>query len=80
MIHNNLNDWYFGWGWLLWLGFIFLMFSNIGNWGYTWRAHQKYAGQPQKEAFDILNERYASGAITREQYAQQKSDISSPSK
>jgi len=77
MIHNNLNDWYFGWGWLLWMGFIFLTFSSIGNWGYTWRAHQKYTGQPRNEAFDILNERYASGDITREQYALQKSDIAS---
>jgi putative membrane protein len=77
MMHNYWNDWYFGWGWLLWLGFIFLMFSTIGNWGYTYRAHQKVEGQPRKEALDILNERYARGEITREQYGQMKSDITS---
>ena len=77
MIHNGLNDWYFGWSWLIWLGFIFLLFSSFGNWGYIYRVHRKYDGQPGKRASDILNERYARGEITREQYGQLKSDISS---
>ena len=55
MMHNYWSDWYFGWGWLLWLGFIFLMFSTIGNWRYTYRAHQKFEGRSEKEAIDILN-------------------------
>jgi putative membrane protein len=75
MVHNYWNDWYFGWGWMLWFGFVFLLFSGIGNWGYTYRAHQKYDQPPRKEASDILNERYARGDITREQYVQLKSDI-----
>lgn len=76
MVHNYWNDWYFGWGWLLWLGFLFLIFSSIGNWGYTYRAHRKYESQPEKEAFDILSQRYARGEITREQYSLMKADIS----
>jgi len=76
MNHFNANDWYLGWGWILWLGFIFLMFSNVGNWGYTYRAHRKYDIQPRKQAIDILNERYVRGEITREEYGQLKSDIS----
>ena len=68
-------DWYSGWGWFLWFGVIFLLFSSIGNWGYTYRAHQKYGGSPRKEALDILDARYAKGEITREQYAQMKSEI-----
>jgi putative membrane protein len=75
MVHNYWNDWYFGWGWLLWFGFIFLMFSSFGNWGYTYRAHRKFEGQPRKEAIDILKLRYARGEITREQYVQMKTDI-----
>jgi putative membrane protein len=74
---HGLNDWYFGWGWFLWFGFIFLMFSSFGNWGYTYRVHRKYDAQGGKEARDILNERYARGEITREQFGQLKSDISS---
>ena len=41
MPHTYWNDWYFGWGWFLWFGVIFLMFSSIGNWGYTYRAHRE---------------------------------------
>jgi putative membrane protein len=77
MTHYLGSSWYLGWVWLLWLGFIFLMFSSIGNWGYTYRAHRKYDGSPRKEAIDILNERYARGEITRDQYSQLKTDISS---
>lgn len=80
MNHLAANDWFLGWGWILWLGFIFLMFSSFGNWGYTYRVHRRYGGQPRKEALDILNERYARGEIAREQYGVLKSDITSTSK
>jgi putative membrane protein len=78
MQHYFWNDWYLGWGWFLWFGIIFLLFSSMGNWRYTYAAHRKYGlGAPvHKEAFDILNERYAGGEITREQFIQMKSDIS----
>lgn len=77
MTHYYWNDWFLGWGWILWFGFIVLMFSGLGNWGYTYRVHRKYGGQPRKEARDILDERYARGEITREQHSQMKADISS---
>jgi putative membrane protein len=58
----------------LWFGFIFLVFSGIGNWGYSYSAHRKY-DLTRKGPRDILDERYARGEITREQYLQLKTDI-----
>lgn len=74
---HDLNATYsdFGWGWLLWLGFVFLMFSSIGNWGYAYRARRKVDGAPGRSAAAILNERYAAGELTRVQYLELKSDI-----
>jgi len=73
---HDLGSWYFGWSWFLWVAFIFLMFSSVGNWGYTYRAHRKYNGQAGGNALDILNERYARGDVTRDQYLLLKTDIS----
>ena len=78
-MHGYWNDGFLGWGWFLWFGFIFLMLSSFGNWGYTYRAHQRVSGRPDNRAFDILDERYARGEITREQYGQLKSDIGNAS-
>jgi putative membrane protein len=75
-MNHVADNWYFGWGWLLWLFFVFLMFSSIGNWGYTYRAHRKYDGRSGSNAIDILNERYARGEVTRDQFLLLKSDIS----
>jgi putative membrane protein len=75
MSHPYWNDWYFGWGWFLWFGIFLLMFSSLGNWGYTYRAHRKYGELGGKEAVDILNERYARGEITREEFAAMKTEI-----
>ncbi len=74
MTHVDTNTFYYGWGWILWIGFIFLMFSSFGNWGYAYRAHRKF-DRPYKDAAAILNERYARGELTRVQYLELKSDI-----
>lgn len=71
------NDWYATWGWFLWFGVILLIFSNVGNWGYTYQAHRKYEdGYARKDAIDLLNERYARGDIKHEEYSRIKSEIS----
>ncbi len=69
------STWYSGWGWFLWFGIMVLLFSNVGNWGYTYRVHRAYGQQPRKEAMDILSERYARGEIARDEYARMKSEI-----
>ncbi len=51
MVHGYWNDLYFGWGWFLWFGVIFLFFSSFGNWGYTYRAHRRYEQLAPKDAF-----------------------------
>lgn len=76
MNHPYWNDWYFSWGWILWFGVMFLMFSSIGNWGYTYRAHRKYGDLPAKDALDILNERYARGEITQDDLRKMRVEIS----
>lgn len=75
-MHTTWNDWFFGWGWLLWVGFIVLAFSGMGNWGYSYSAHRKYDSY-RRTARDILDERYARGEISREDYGQLKADIAS---
>jgi putative membrane protein len=64
----------FGWAWFLWIGFMILMFSSVGNWGYTNRLHRRYGVAP-KGALDILDERYARGEIAHDEYARMKSEI-----
>jgi putative membrane protein len=76
MANYYWNDWYSGWVWVLWFGFFMLFFSSVGNWSYTYRAHAKYNGAfPQKDVIDILNERYARGEVTHEEYQRTKSAI-----
>ena len=67
------NDWYLGWGWFLWFGVIFLALSSLGNWGYTYRIHRRF--DPNKDALDYLNERFARGEITRDDYLETRTHI-----
>jgi len=76
MNYLNSSASYFDWNWILWMGFLVLVFSSFGNWGYTYRAHRRFDVPPSKDAQAILNERYAAGEVTRAQYLEFKSDIS----
>ncbi|MEO7056879.1 MAG: SHOCT domain-containing protein [Caldimonas sp.] len=80
-MHNAYwNDWYFSWGWFLWFGILLLVFSSVGNWGYTYRAHRRFEGEPRGDALNILDARYAKGDITRDEYARMKSEIGTSAK
>lgn len=68
---------YYGWGWIVWFGLIFLLFSSFGNWGYAYSAHRKFDRPIQRDAMAILNERYAGGELTRVQFLELKADIAS---
>jgi putative membrane protein len=69
------NDWYSGWGWFLWFGVVFLFFSMVGNWGYTYRAHRRFDESNDRRAIDILNARYAQGEIEKSEFFEKKTHI-----
>jgi putative membrane protein len=71
----NWNNWYSGWGWFLWFGVFFLLFSSLGNWGYTYQAHRLYRGGVNKDAIDFLSERYARGEINHDEFKEIKTQI-----
>jgi putative membrane protein len=75
-MNNYWNDWYSGWGWFLWVGIFCLIFSSFGNWGYTYQAHRRYRdSSANKDAVDMLNERYARGEIQRNEFHKMKEEI-----
>lgn len=71
----NPNGYYFAWDWIPWVGFIFLLFSSFGTWGYAYSAHRKADGSLRSDAAAILSARYAAGEITRDQFREMKLEI-----
>lgn len=71
------NNLYFGWGWLLWLGIVFPFFLSMVNWRYVHAIYRKnqLGARVKKDALHILNERYAGGEITHEEFNRVRSDI-----
>jgi uncharacterized membrane protein len=75
---------YFGWPFFFFpFGFFVFVFAlffifRFAFWGWGWGRggyHHRSWGSDGPYALDILNRRYASGEITKEQYDQMKADI-----
>jgi putative membrane protein len=69
------SNWYAGWGWFLWFGFMILVFSGVANLGYTYRVHRFHGRPAHSRALDIFNQRYERGEITHFECARMKSAI-----
>lgn len=75
MDHAFWNSWYSGWGWFLWFAVWILLISSIGHLGYSYRTHRRHFSNHNKTAADILNERYARGDISREEFERVKREL-----
>lgn len=65
-----------GWGFVLYFGLILLMFSNIGNWVYTYQAHKRHLDHSQnRSAFDLLDENFAKGKLTYDDYISMREEL-----
>jgi putative membrane protein len=60
-----------GWMWLLWI----LLLGIVGFGAYVIAKQQRRNGPPRSNARNILEERYARGEITREEFERMKRDV-----
>ena len=74
MIGEDWNRLFMAWDWILWIGFICLLISNIGSWSYAFRLRHDDRRR-HKDAIDLLNEKYTRGEILRDEYYRKKNDI-----
>ncbi|MBC7467257.1 MAG: SHOCT domain-containing protein [Bdellovibrio sp.] len=76
MVNYYWTDWYAGWGWMLWLGMVLLVFSSFGNWGYSYTSHRRFRDTLLgKDALEILTARYASGLVNQQEFFRMKEEI-----
>jgi putative membrane protein len=68
-----MNGWGMGFGMILWLVILVLIIAGV-----VWfvRAQPIEGGPRRSTGLDVLEERYARGEISREEYLRMKRDIS----
>jgi putative membrane protein len=72
------NGWSMVWVWIFWVGLMMLLFSNAGNWGYTYRAHRRFDGFASgSDALELLCQRYAKGEIKSDEFFRMRDEIKS---
>ena len=49
--------------------------ASAGRRGHYWHDYHNSGQSPRNPGLDVLNERYAKGEITKEEYEQKKKDI-----
>ena len=74
---RTMHDWMMnGWGSMGGFGFIFwLVILALIIAGVVWFVRSQPIGQRRSMGLDMLEERYARGEITRDEYLQMKRDI-----
>jgi putative membrane protein len=67
-----MNGWGMGFGMLLWLVILALIIAGL-----VWLVRSQPIGRGQRRSagLDVLDERYARGEITRDEYLRMKRDI-----
>lgn len=66
----------YGWGWLMMIGiFILVVLGIIALIRYLQKSVQPDRQVRDKTALDILNERYARGEISDEEYQRKKAEV-----
>lgn len=70
----------FGSGWMIIWGLMSILIWALIILGIvaiiTWLVRQPKGGQPSETALDILQKRYASGELSKEQYEEMKKELS----
>jgi putative membrane protein len=65
-----MNGWGMGFGMILWLLILALIIVGV-----VWLVRSQPIGQHRSTGLDVLQERYARGEITRDEYLQMKRDL-----
>lgn len=68
----------YGWGWIMMIGiFIIVVLGILALFRFLQHSNSISSIGPSRRAIDILNEKYASGEISDEEYKRKKEEMKS---